>query len=441
MGALSYAKRGRWLTSRASVLALLVLLAVAPMGACSRSPIVKTALTGDLGPLKSQIVAAQAAGTLDASETRKIARAVAEREIASARSHEADVRLMSLRPCALPLADALVARAESGFDDSAATAELLLVETGLLNPDGLTERYANSKSPAWRALAARSAVTEDSLPLRPIFYRDADPSVRRAALRAAIKVPNSPELQELLEVARLDPDPLNRSLAARAAGRIGGEPAVVGLADLWSRADGPGRVAIVDGLSAPETFSAGGATELRRVIESGPSLAAVTAAAALADRGDPGQRGLALSVLEGTIRDGDPKEQKAALQIAPLTDPELLAAVVDASKDSDSLVRVAALSRLATVKNRRSDALGSLRELAKSGEDVAVQARSALARAKDPSVTPALEQALQAPSAQERERAALDLIQLDELPRAAVELADRSPSVRIRIACAILAAD
>ncbi len=441
MGALTYARHCRWWRSRASVLALLVPLAAAPIGACSRSPIVKTALTGNLGPLKSQIVAAQAAGTLTASETRKIARAVAQREIAATNSHVADERLMSLRSCARPLADALVARAESGFDDSAATAELLLVETGLLRPDGLTERYGDSESPAWRALAARGAVTEDSLPLRPAFYRDANPSVRRAALRAALKKPNSTELQDLLEAARLDPDALNRSLAARGVGRIGGEAAVTGLADLWSRADGPERLAVVDGLSAPETFSAGGAAQLTRIIESGPSLPAVSAAAALLDRGDAEQRGLALSVLNRTIRDGDAKEQKAALRTAPLDDPETLAAVVAASSDSDSFVRVAALSRLSTMENRRNEALAALQVLAQGGQDIAVEARSALAQAGDPSVIPALRAELQAPSARDRERAALDLIRLDQLPSAAAELAAAEPSVRLRVACAMLAAD
>lgn len=443
MGALTYARHCRRWRSRASVFVLLVPLATAPLslGACSRSPIVKTALTGNLGPLKSQIVAAQAAGTLTASETLKIARAVAQREIAATNSHVADERLMSLRPCARSLADALVARAESGFDDSAATAELLLVETGLLNPDGLTERYRDSESPAWRALAARGAVTDDSLPLRPAFYRDADPGVRRAALRAALKKPNALELQELFEVARLDPDPLSRSLAARDVGRIGGEAAVTGLADLWSRADGPERLAIVDGLSTPETFSAGGAAQLTRIIGSGPSLPAVSAAAALIDRGDAEQRGLALSVLNRTIRDGDAKEQKAALRIAPLDDRLLLAAVVAASSDSDSFVRVAALSRLSTMENKRSEALVALQELAQGGQDVAVEARSALARAGDLSVIPALKEELQAPSARDRERAALDLIELDQLPSAAAELAATEPSVRLRVACTMLAAD
>ena len=424
-----------------SLLALVTPLAAAPLSGCSRSPIVKTAFTGDLGPLKSQIVAAQAAGTLTASETRQIAQAVAEREIASAKSHEADVRMMNLRPCALPLADALVTRAESGIDDSAATAELLLVETGLLNPDGLTERYASSESPAWRTLAARGAVTEDSLPLRPPFYRDADPGVRRGALRAALKQPNTPELQELIQVARLDPDPLNRSLAARAVGRIGGDDAVVGLVDLWARAEGPERIAIVDGFSARETFSTGGAAELGRVIESGPSLPAVTAAATLVAQGDPEQRGLALSILKVTIVEGDSKEQKAALRIAPLSDPEILEAVVEASKATDSFVRVAALSRLTAVDSKRGAALAALQELAAPDDDVAVDARSALAQAKDPSVIPALEKQLQAPAPEQRQRAALDLVQLGQLPLAAAELADSAPSVRLRVACAMLVAD
>jgi hypothetical protein len=441
MGGFSYSGRGLGWRSKLSLLALVVPPAVAPLVACAPSPLVKTARSGELAPLRSQIVAAEAAGKLDTSETLKIAKAIAGREIATAKSHQADARIMSLRPCALPLADALVERAESGFDDSAATAELLLIETGLLNPKGLTERYAKSKSPAWRMLAARGAVTDDSIPLRAQFYRDPDPEVRRAALRAALKKPSGPELQELLEVARLDPDELNRSLAARAVGRIGGQAAVIGLKDLWARADETGRLALVAGLSAPNAFSAGGAAELRRLVESGPSLPGVAAAAVLVQRGDPEQRGIALSVLRAAILKGDEKEQKAALRVAPLSDSEILAAVIETSKSPDSLVRVAALSRLTTVKNKRKEALTALLALADGGEDAAAEARSALASAGDGRVAPALVKQLEAPTPQARQRAALDLIRLGEIPRAAVELTDPDVNVRLRIACSMLAAD
>ncbi len=110
----------------------------------------------------------------------------------------------------------------------------------------LVSRYAGSPSAGFRAVAARAAIRPIDTDLRKRFFADGDERVRRAAFAAAYDARDPGELEDLLEAARVDPDAQGQSLAARAAGSIGGERAVLALKDLWAQGDDALRIAIVD---------------------------------------------------------------------------------------------------------------------------------------------------------------------------------------------------
>jgi HEAT repeat protein len=86
----------------------------------------------------------------------------------------------------------------------------------------------------------------------------------------------------------------------------------------------------------------------------------------------------------------------------------------------------------------RRDATVALRELAKGKDQVAVQARAALAIARDTSVRPQLTEQLGAPSSDHRKQAALGFVRLGDYGQAAAGLADDDPEVRTAVACYVL---
>ena len=108
-----------------------------------------------------------------------------------------------------------------------------------------------SPSGAWRAVAARGTGSSERATLRRAFYVDPDERVRREALHSALEAQDPADLTVLLETARLDPDPMSRSIATRAVGMIGGAQASLGLEDLWPGADEAEELAIVEAWSMP----------------------------------------------------------------------------------------------------------------------------------------------------------------------------------------------
>ncbi len=313
-----------------------------------------------------------------------------------------------------------------------------MFELGRLDKERLVARHRDASSGAWRALAARAASSTRHGPLRRRYYVDPDERVRRSALRAGIEAKSQDDLEALLEAARVDPDPLSRSLATRAVGAIGGERAVLALKDHWSRADEPTRITIIDAWSMPRALASGGEHELVSVAESQAGATSVAAADALC-RTSKKSASVGVAVLYRAITDGTESERRLAIQLAPLSDTDVAQAIEKATKSDDKEVRVMALARLAGMADHRSTSLPGLRELAKDQEDVGLQARAALAAAGDRGVLGQLTPLLSAPRARFRTVAAKGLLDLGDFSHAATALADDDPGVRTEVACAVLA--
>ncbi|HEX3597553.1 MAG TPA: hypothetical protein VHU80_20735, partial [Polyangiaceae bacterium] len=153
--------------------------------ACSMPSYVKTAYYGDLPTLKREIGSAAASGKISASQVVALAKAVARREVRSARGDEARRRVLDARPCVNAVEPELRERAGAG-DDAGAEAMLVLAEAGKLGRDALVDEYATATSGALRAVAARGTGSLNYAVLRKHFYVDPDERVRREALRAAV---------------------------------------------------------------------------------------------------------------------------------------------------------------------------------------------------------------------------------------------------------------
>lgn len=408
------------------------------LAGCGTAQVVDTALHGDLASLKRDVQRSRESGRLDKSTVEDLAWAVAGRELRSASGSAAVERVRDVRSCARPLLRVLEARAEQA-DDAAAEATATLFELGQRDARDLVKRHRDASSGAWRAVGARAAVAKELGPLRRKLFADPDERVRRAALRAAMEARSSDDLDAALEAARLDPDAVSRGHATRTVGAIGGERAVLALRDHWARADEPTRITIIDAWGMPASYKAGGEHELTTIAENQHGTLAVTAASTLV-RAQGRYAGSGLAALIRAIGQGTEGERRLAIQLAPLSDKDVVAAIEKAGKDSDKEVQVMALARLASDGAHKAKSLEGLRALAKKDDELGLQARAALAEAGDPGVKKQLTDLLGAPKAHTRTVAARGLLSLGDYPNAATALADDNPGVRTAVACAVLAA-
>ena len=415
---------------------LLLCLALA---GCARAGAVDAALHGDLARLRETIAEESRQGAIDRDRAREIARAVAEREVYSATGPDGARRIRSLRRCAEPLFGVLEARAET-LDEGGAEATLSLLAFGRAEKRALVRRFARSDSGSWRAVAARAATLPEHFALRRAYFADPDERVRRAALEAAYERPGSLDLDALAEAARLDPDPMWRSLAVRAIGASGGERALRALADLWERSEEDVRLSIVEAWSARRAFASGGRAALLREAESGRGVTAAAAAGTLL-RVDPSSRDLAVTLLVRSIGSGGSDEQRLAITLIPLERPDVIEALRGAARGADPGVQVSALERLVELSAERSSAVEALVERSRGDSRAAVDARAALARmgARAPAAT--LRKELASRDAGRRTAAGQSLLALGEYASAARLLGDGSADVRVATACAILALD
>lgn len=413
------------------------LLASLVMFGCGPAGPVRAALYEDLPSLRQRIQEAERAGKLDRARVAELAKAVASREVASAEGASGVRHVRALLGCAHPMLTALRQRAEV-HDDPGAEAMLALLAVRDAEPSTLVTRYARETDPAWRAVAARAAIDKRDTLARRAWFVDPDERVRRSALEAALFAPDPLDLDLLLESFRLDPDPLSRSLAARAAGAIGGEPAVLGLKDRFARADEGGRLTLVEAWAMPAAYESGGARELRIVAEAGAGLVSIAAADALLRSGD--NDGSLVGLLVTAIDHGSEDERRLAVRLAPTGEPRVLAALDRARKDENVEVRVIALARLLGVAARATEASKGLREMAAKKDGTADEARAALAAFGDRSVVSSLVEQSQKGEPWQRGRSAVALFRLGETVPAAKVLADADPGVRIRVSCGILAA-
>ncbi|HVR20322.1 MAG TPA: hypothetical protein VMS65_11515 [Polyangiaceae bacterium] len=412
-----------------------ILLVSLVLAACATTGAVESALHGDLSTLRTRLAEEKRRGDLDQGRVTEIAHAVAAREIYAGSGRAAARRIHSLRGCSKPLLGDLDERAER-LDEGGAEATLVLLASGRLRHAGLVERYAEADSGAWRAVAARAATTGEYFALRRKYFADSDERVRRAALEAANEAPAVLDFDGLMEAARLDPDPMARSLAVRAVGRLGGERAARGLRDLWELAEADVRMSILDAFAAKATFTTGGREALLREAEAGRGVTAVAAVGELL-RVDAGYRETAVALLVRALDDGDSDEKRLAVLLAPLDHPSVVAALKKTGA-ADPDVRVAALEQLAALPAERSRARDELRKLAKNST-ASESANGALARLGDASVAPKFRADLASKNELRREAAGRALLALGDYSSAAKLLGDGSADVRVRTACTILA--
>jgi hypothetical protein len=273
---------------------------------------------------------------------------------------------------------------------------------------------------------------------------DPDPSVRRAAARAARDARDPGDGLALADAARRDPEPIVRTEAVRSIAVL---PAAADsrnadvLRDLWTAGDDGLREDIALAWSGPELWGAGGREALRIVVASDHGPGVVEAAAAVLRRGDAqGELAeVAMAQLVRALQRGPTQTRLQALAQSPVAAKELRPIVQEMADSDDGDIRVAALARLANEKDAR--AVEKLEALAQPGSPLALRARMALASAGDRRVQAWLESDLVASESSDRLAAATALASLGVAARAAPLLADPDARVRTRAACAILLAE
>jgi len=416
---------------RLGLLAGAVLAAGISFGCAGPRAEVRSALTGTLPELQQEIARAERAGGLSGARLRELARAVAEREIAGARGAEGAQQIAVFRSCLPALETVLSERAARG-DEAAAVATLLLFEAGKRPANELVSRYKEADSGAFRALAARATLSPDHAELRRRYFTDPDERVRRAAFEAAVKAPFAGQLADLVEAARLDPSPSNRSRAAQAAGRIGSEPAVLGLLDLFTAGDEQEQLSVLDAWSEAPSFRRGGERELARAL-SRPGLVSVSAATLLLRSEE--SRAAALAVLARAIAEGTDDERRLALMAAPLSEPSIKDALDKAAKSPSPELTPLVLARLAELPGRGPKARASLEKLAEDKGENGLEANYSLARLGSVRAVTRVQQELSNERASRRLRAAVTLASLGKQQHLAPRLADKDPLIRATLAC------
>jgi hypothetical protein len=405
---------------------------------CGVSASMRAAEKGDLVALRAAIAAERARCTLEPDDVRKIAKKTAERELTRSDAAAALLRIDEARACVRPLEGTLDSLAGAP-GDVGASATLALLEDGGGDKNGERQlrEHGASPNPLWRAVAARAAVGAELGPARRTFYTDADERVRLAAFRAALERGDRADRAALVEAARLDPNSLGRALASRALGAIADAEVVLGLRDLYARADEGLRQSIVDAWGQSAAASEGGMRELFRVAENergAPSIEAGwillrftqidTAPAA-------GTWVLLRGIDEGLVRD-----RTLAIAHAPLADARIVDALRKAATSTEPTVKTAALARLLESHATRDEAMRALDAMSKAGSREALYT---LARAGDGAAARAVAKDLAAADAETRLAAGRVLIGGGALDRAADLLADADPHVRMTAACAVLA--
>lgn len=396
-------------------------------------PEVKAALVGSLPELKQEIARAEKSGNLTESRVTELARAVAEREIAGARGPEGAEQLGLFRGC-LPVVEAALDERSSRGDDAAAVATMLLFEAGERDGSELLARYQDAESGAFRALAARATVTSGRAQLRRRYFIDPDERVRRAAFEAARTAPIASQVPDLAEAARLDPSPANRARAAQALGRIGSEPAVLALLDLFNGADEQQQLSVLDAWSESPSFSHGGERELGRALERS-GLVGVSAASLLLRSTE--SRPAAIAVLARAIAEGGDDERRLAVMAAPLDEPTVRDALRKAAKAPSPEVTPMVLSRLAELPAERTEARARLEKMAEDKSDYGLEASYVAAQLGSARALERLRGELGHERASRRLRAALALARLGQKQRVAARLADDDPFVRSSLACSL----
>jgi hypothetical protein len=418
---------------------------------CGTTASLRAVEQGRITDLSKIVDAEVKRGDFQDDDAIALARAIARNVVDHAEGPLGAARIHELQSCARHIDDALERRAEGG-GPVAAAAVMVRLEAGLGSDAEDFIPWAKAApgelSADFRAVGARALVTKDLGKLRRKLFSDGDQEVRRAALTAAARAADPADTEALLDAARLDPYPLARHQAIRAAGVIGGERIVLALKDVWALADNPAREAIASAWASPRSIAAGGRRELTWAMDTQRGAPAIAAAYALVRTGGDGAAA-ATAVLARVIETGVPRERIFAITVAPLSSPAVRAALLKASRDPEEEVAIAALARRLTFppeqggapRTERPALIQKLLAVAKSDHKIpALLAKGELARAGAREVLPLLDRDAHGTDAQARKGAGMALVTLGELPRAAVVAADADPRVRVPVTCAILVA-
>ena len=423
--------------------ALFVLVLVS----CGASEAVSAARRGDVAAVAKAIEPDYRAGRLGNDEAARIARAVAENAIESAKGDEAQTRVRELRTCARSLTSAMGERSKT-HDAAGAEAAMALFEIDELSENAARE-YLQDTNDEWRAVGARGLVRERDFEARGKALVDPSGKVRRAAMRASGQARDPRDVPMLLEAARVDPDMMARSEAVRAIARI--DPATGDTAqrlhDLWQNADDALREDIAHAYVAPNIAATGGAEELRVLLAAKHGPGVLSAAAFVLMRVgmsiDDETRKSAVAILVRTIDEAPRRERLLAIAMAPLSNADVRAAVKRASDETNDLeTRESALSKLLEIASEHEAAKRALIAFAspKTEESIARRARLALAADGELAVQGWIEADLKSPDPSTRLLAANALASLHRVARAAPLLADPDAHVRTSAACTVLAA-
>lgn len=431
--------------------ALLTLALFAPLLACGNAAL-RAAQQGDDAKLKAEIQSRHAKGKLSNDDAARLARAVAEREIARAKDEKtALARLRDTRACARELDDALEERMKTR-DGAGAEAALTRLEDGKLS-EGTARDWLDDADDRWRAVGTRTLHRDKDRAKRQAAIVSPNAHIRRSAIRAAGDAKDAADIDLLFETARVDPELALRNEALRALSSVlrskedWAKPKAADLAvrlrDLWTAGDDALKedVAVAWGLSP--VYENGGREALRVAIAEGKGPGAIAAAGVVTrmsqrekDKPDADLVASANALLARTIEGASRRDRLHGLAVAKL-DGLVLEATRKAAKDDDREVKIPALARLAETKSDGAAAKNELVEIAAAGD---VRARHALASVGDLRVQAWIEQDLAASEPQRKTQAASALAALGRPARAAPLLVDPDPSVRTRAACTMLVA-
>ena len=158
----------------------------------------------------------------------------------------------------------------------------------------------------------------------------------------------------------------------------------------------------------------------------------------------------AMGVLTRAVEQGPSHDRIYAISVAPLTNPNVRAALVKASGDHDDTVALAALGRLVETpvdaggsragSSERRAAAAKLLRIANGSTTRSLIARGALSRGGVREVAPYLHRDVASTDLRVREAAGTGLVEMGELGRAAPLVADPDERVRTTVACAIVRA-
>jgi hypothetical protein len=438
------------------VFALSSIIAVFSLVGCGNAAL-RAAEQGDSAKLRAEITQKHQRGKLSNDEAADLARAVAEREIVTAKDEDSALaRLRETRSCASELDGALEDRMKRR-DAAGAEAALTRLEDGKLG-DGDARSWLDDTDDRWRGVAARTLHREDDRKRRQAAFLDPSPRVRRSALRASADAKDPADLDMLFETARVDPDLLLRNEALRSmssivrsdAGKTRAGELAVRLRDLWTAGDDALKEDVAVAWALAPVFDSGGREALRVAISGGKGPGAIAAAgvAARTATKDNELVGSANALLARTISDGSRRDRLHALAVASAKDPSVLEAIRKVAQEDDRAVRVPALARLLESKPDHDAATKDLLAIASptnAADDPhtrehVLRARHALASAGDLRVQAWIEQDLSANEPQRKTSAAAALAALGRPARAAPLLVDPDPSVRTRAACSMLMA-